>query len=108
MAGKNQKVFEELRREIKATNKYFASEFADEFLERVKRKTPVRTGRLQAGWAADVEEEEISIYNDVEYAEYVEDGTERMSGAHMLKATAAETDEIAESARKRANRRNQQ
>ncbi len=97
----NASVFQKITDRLVKVDDDFAQGFADEFEDRVKRRTPVRTGRLQSGWEADVSEDEIVISNDVEYAGYVEDGTEHMSGAHMLKVTMSEIPEIARIAQNR-------
>ena len=73
----------------------FEHKFADIFVERVKIRTPVDTGRLQAGWRSEVKPGEIDILNPVPYCDYVEDGTPKMAGVHMLKVTASEADQIA-------------
>jgi hypothetical protein len=52
--------------------------------------TPVDIGWLRAGWAvSDVEIHNLThvvgtLYNPVEYAGFVNDGTSRMQGRHML------------------------
>lgn len=50
------------------------------------RNTPVRTGNLRRGWAGpdDKGKWEYEVSNDIEYAMYVEKGTRRMAGRHML------------------------
>ena len=48
-------------------------------LRRAKQVTPVRTGRLQAGWYLDGN----SLRNDVPYAEFVNDGTPRLEPRRM-------------------------
>lgn len=93
--------FNELLKRIKL----FEKEFADEFEKRVKQRTPVRTGRLKAGWETKLSKNKITIQNDVEYAQFVEDGTENMRGAHMLKTTFAERKDITKLAIKRATQK---
>lgn len=96
----NKTVFESIRKDLPDVDD-FIQEFADEFLDRVARRTPVRTGRLKAGWDVEVSTDEITVENNVPYAGFVEDGTEFMSGAHMLKTTVSEIDEIAKDIVKR-------
>ena len=91
----NAEVFARITQRLVEVEDDFAEEFAEEFKRRVKARTPVDTGRLKAGWETKVTDDEITISNDVEYAGFVEDGTEHMSGAHMLKTTQSEFHEIA-------------
>lgn len=86
MAGVNDRVFHNMRKRMTE----FQDEFAEEFLVRVQRRTPVDTGRLRAGWDIGTSGKTVVVLNDVEYASYVEDGTEHMRGAHMLKVTISE------------------
>lgn len=72
----------------------FMQAFAAEFLERVQQKTPVLTGRLRDGWVADVNGTELIVSNDVEYAEYIENGTPHIAPFGMLKQTVAEAEDI--------------
>lgn len=96
----NAEIFKKITDRLNNIDDQFADAFAEEFEARVKRRTPVRTGRLQAGWETEVTEDEINISNDVEYAGFVEDGTENMSGAHMLKVTISEVPAISKQAQK--------
>ena len=82
----------------------FAAEFEMEFLARVKEKTPVRTGKLQAGWEASATPSEITVWNDVEYAEYVENGTPFQAPQGMLSRTLEEVDTIMTIAVERSKR----
>ena len=80
-------------------NPGFASEVAAQFgdlieeatfvMEReTKVRTPVRTGNLRNGWHTDVTRNGGNVHgevsNPVEYAVYVEKGTFKMAGRHML------------------------
>lgn len=53
-----------------------------------KRRTPVRTGNLQGSFHTDVsvygKTVHVEVGTNVEYAVYVEFGTSKMSGRHML------------------------
>ena len=91
----NKSVFESITKQIAEADDNFKKEFADEFEKRVKRRTPVDTGTLRRGWKVKVTSNSIDVKNDVPYAGYVEDGTEHMAGAHMLKTTVSETAAIA-------------
>lgn len=93
----NAKVFEELNIALDG----FAEEFADIFMGRVRRRTPVRTGALRDGWTSEVTENSITIENNVEYAAHVEYGTYKMEPRRMLTSTLMEAEDIAaEAARK--------
>lgn len=91
----NAAVFKQITERLTNLSDEFAQEFADEFEERVKMRTPVDTGRLRNGWIVVVTDDDISVENHVPYAGYVEQGTEHMSGAHMLAITMTEVPEIA-------------
>ena len=41
----------------------FKKEFASEFLDRVRARTPVLTGALQNGWGYDMKQESINVWN---------------------------------------------
>jgi hypothetical protein len=97
----NAQVFKRITERLRKTDDQFAEAFADEFEKRVKNRTPVDTGTLQRGWETTVSPDEITIRNDVEYAGYVEDGTEHMDGAHMLKVTMSEIPEISKIAQRK-------
>lgn len=92
------KVFEDIEKKIDA----FKEEFAKEFVTRVKRRTPVKTGRLQGGWTAEVAED-IVIRNDVPYMPYVEYGTRYMPPRGMLRQTNEEAEQIAQQAARKVN-----
>lgn len=92
--------------DLKTTLRNFKREFGMEFLERVKAKTPVRTGHLQNSWGFTEKRDDLEIYNTAEYAEYVEYGTERMEPRAMLRATLLEKDQIAEVAAQRSQKNN--
>lgn len=52
-------------------------------LKLIKSFTPVRTGRLRDGWTIG----DLGLQNDVPYAEFVNDGTPRMSARDMTGRT---------------------
>jgi HK97 gp10 family phage protein len=56
-------------------------------LSRAQHTAPVDTGRLRADIKTRVKEKELQgeIYNEVEYAVYVHEGTSRMSGRPYLR-----------------------
>jgi len=91
----NAQIFQQITKRLKKVDDDFADEFAKEFEDRVAQRTPVDTGHLRASWDTRVSSSQITISNDAEYAGYVEEGTEYMEGAHMLKTTMSEIPEIA-------------
>lgn len=91
------KVFVELEQELEA----FKTAFAEEFLARVKQRTPVISGRLQGAWEIEVQQDAAEIKNPTEYASYVEYGTEKMAPRAMLRTTLVEAEQIAEIAARR-------
>ena len=112
----NDSVFKKIIRNLKRTDEDFAEEFADEFIVRVKRRTPnpptanplapsPSTGKLRRAWTSEVKGNDILIENLTEYAGYVEDGTEKMNGMHMAKTTISETPQISKLALKRSKRK---
>jgi hypothetical protein len=80
----------------------FKREFGVEFLERVRQRTPVRTGDLQNGWGFDMKQESINVWNTQDYAAHVEQGTEKMAPRRMLAVTVLEREQIAEVAKEKA------
>lgn len=98
MAGEIDKVIIDLQTKLRK----FPQLFLIEFLERVKRRTPVRTGKLQNGWGGTSKAGVIEVYNTQEYAEYVENGTPKMAPKGMLRATVLEVEQIAEVAAQQA------
>ena len=92
----------------------FQEAFKDEFVARVKKKTPKVTGILRDGWEGTVKSNEIEIKNDVDYASFVEFGVPRHTrttawgkktapyehpgqpAVGMMRTTALEGDQIAE------------
>ena len=65
--------------------------------QRILERTPVRTGRLKAGWSLELLESsglvEAKIVNDVEYAVFVENGTPKMAPRHMVALTMLELEQ---------------
>lgn len=64
-------------------------------LKTAKRLTPVRTGFLRASWKL-VKHKRLhwSLVNNAPYAGYVEHGTSRFKGRHMLKRALQQTKAI--------------
>jgi hypothetical protein len=83
----------------------FAKAFGDEFVTRVREKTPVDTGRLKGSWNLEVNDKTITVTNKAvndrgqPYAALVEWGTENTRGVFMLNSTIAETADIAKTAK---------
>lgn len=62
-----------------------------ESLKRIKRRTPVDTGRARASWEIA---NGMEIVSDVPYMEYLEYGTYKMRPYRMVTTTAKEIDAI--------------
>lgn len=80
----------------------FKDELLAETLRRIQLRTPVDTGLLQASFYSWVAEDTIGVSNPVDYHDYVEGGTDKMQGTHMVLTTGSEMKEIAELAAKKA------
>jgi HK97 gp10 family phage protein len=80
----------------------FKQEVGMEFTERVKARTPVKTGHLQNSWGITYKATDIEIYNTQDYCSFVEFGTPHMAPRAMLRTTIAEMDQICEVAAERA------
>jgi hypothetical protein len=82
--------------------------FANEFLDRVKERTPVDTGLLKDSWTITVNKGSISLKNDAknsegqEYVGFREFGTYKMPGAFMVSTTILEKQDILRVAKKNA------
>jgi hypothetical protein len=83
-------------RELLTVTTEFKDEFMTEFLQRVKRRTPVITGNLQRSWEGEVTASELVVKNSADYAGWVESGTSRMEPRRMLALTVLESDAIAQ------------
>lgn len=82
--------------------KKFKEEWGMEFLERVKQKTPVRTGHLQNSWGFTMKAQDIEIYNTMPYAVAVEYGNEHMAPRAMMQTTLLESEQITKVAKQKA------
>lgn len=63
-----------------------------EMVERIKTRTPIKTGNLRDNW----ERTELQIQNLTEYAGFVEDGTIYQRPVGMMKVTVLEFNTILE------------
>lgn len=90
--------------DLKTRLRKFPNEFGQEFLARVRERTPVITGKLQRDWGYQTKAGVVEVYNIAEYAGYVEYGTEKMAPRGMLRTTALESDDIAAIALERSKR----
>ena len=65
-----------------------------QLFKKIIDRTPVVTGTLKDGWKFNSSKVDgytaIDITNDVEYAIYVEEGTDKFSGRHMVDLSVAE------------------
>ena len=70
--------------------------FKKEFQSRVEQRTPVDTGRLQAGYFWTGETPNLIFENEAPYAGYVEFGTYRQAPHLMVNTTMLESSDILE------------
>lgn len=56
--------------------------YAEDFLQEVKMLTPVKSGRLRAGW----KREKNIVKNDVPYLQYVDQGTRYIKPRRFIEA----------------------
>lgn len=69
---------DQIRREVSGSFKQLISALATDLQRELQQKTPVRTGRAQAGWNKQVGDRDFVIENKVPYSGYLETGTSRM------------------------------
>jgi HK97 gp10 family phage protein len=76
----------------------FVRELTRRLMQRVIDRTPVDTGRAQAGWNEGIGQEEddgestqISVTNDVEYINFLEFGTSKMQATAMVRSSMNQT-----------------
>ena len=68
-----------------------AAEQTRRFAEKIiKARTPVDTGTLKRSWDIDLEGQGLRITNDAPYAPFVELGTKKMAGFHMVERSMPE------------------
>lgn len=72
----------------------FLNEFADEFLVRVRARTPWVTGDLNKGFSTKVVDNTVELYNTMPYFDFVEYGTPRMTPRRMVTRTVLEAEDI--------------
>ena len=94
MAGTTPSELDANAREVRAFTQRALYFFLADFLDLVKLRTPVITGKLRDGWYGMVQDREVVVANDVDYASYVEYGTHKMAPRGMLRATANESEQI--------------
>jgi hypothetical protein len=63
-------------------------------VDRVKQKTPVRTGALRDAWTYEVDESLLTVGNTIPYAIFVELGTPKMAPQGMLSTTILEVPQL--------------
>lgn len=76
-------------------------EFVKLFVERVKLKTPVRTGALRDAWQGETVKGAFEFTNDKDYAAAIEFGTEYIAPVGMVTSTLPETEQLLTEARNR-------
>ncbi len=89
---KNQ--FVKAEKELDGKLEEFLRKLANEVWAQTIETTPVDTGLLHDMWFITFKRSgdtlEAEIYNNVEYASYVEDGTRNMKGHHMARIAISE------------------
>lgn len=80
----------------------FKEEFAAEFQSRAAARTPRVTGALLNSLYSEVTPTGFEVGYTVSYAPFVEYGTTNMAPRAMLRTTAAEAEQIAEIASRKA------
>ena len=76
---------------LKKSTRVLEQKIVSDGLDIVKSKTPVRTGTLRDAW--EIQNRLLSgpvIVNDIDYGIFVENGTDKMTGAYMLRRTLYE------------------
>jgi HK97 gp10 family phage protein len=71
-----------LANELDSGYKTLIKALATDLTRELKQKTPVRTGRAQAGWQATTGNKDFVIENKVPYTGYLESGTSKMRPAN--------------------------
>jgi len=89
---------ERAKRGIGQHRQKYARQLTQVLMQRVIDRTPVDTGRAQAGWNEGVglevdegEATQISVTNDVEYINFLEFGTSRMQATAMVRSGMSQT-----------------
>jgi hypothetical protein len=89
---------DEWNRKVELLKKQFQADFK----ARVRDRTPVRTGALQAGWVWDNSNPDLPVFtNLMNYAAYVENGTEFQRPQMMVAITLREAPQILNDAAKK-------
>lgn len=88
--------------DMKTQLRRFKSEFGVEFLERVRRRTRIKTGALRNGWGFTMKQTAIELWNIMGYSWYQEFGTKYIKPTGAIRITMEEADQIAAIAKQRA------
>ena len=94
----NEDVATALNRQLDKFKEYVA----EEFLERVKQKTPVVTGNLKEGWYYTETPQGFELNNFESYAIFVEMGTIHFAPRSMIQTTKLELPMIVDKAKQKA------
>jgi hypothetical protein len=76
------KGIDKVRNEISSSYKQLIDALATDLTRELQQKTPVRSGRAQAGWTKSVGDTGFVIENKVPYSGYLESGTSKMRPAN--------------------------
>ena len=77
-------------------------EVTEEIKVRVQMRTPVASGRAQAGWESSIANGQGIISNDVPYIGFLETGTSKMAGNFMVRNTLEEVPDLIKAAIERS------
>lgn len=81
----------------------YKEQFAVEAVERMKQRTPVRTGVLKESYGFTMKAKDVQFWNLAAYAAYVEYGTPLMAPRAMMRTTLLlESEQISEVAARKA------
>ena len=58
------------------------------FTEAVAKATPIDTGKARNGWVAEKTRDGFEVKNEVEYIEYLNQGSSKQAPAHFIEMTA--------------------
>ncbi|WP_422847213.1 hypothetical protein ACOYR4_15410 [Acidovorax sp. M14] len=74
----------------------FLQKFGTEFKSRLERRTPVKTGYAQSQYVMDVNTDDLTITNNVDYIVRLEEGHSQQAPQGMLRITLEESQDIAD------------
>jgi HK97 gp10 family phage protein len=73
---------DKVKNKVSSSYKQLITALATDLTRELQQKTPVRSGRAQAGWNKQVGDKDFVIENKVPYSGYLETGTNKMRPAN--------------------------